>query len=65
MLMERMAPAAQWCFLIVASLILGFIFQYFNVPAALLLGPMIVGVVMGLFGATVRIPPLCFKSPRA
>jgi membrane AbrB-like protein len=61
MLMERMAPAAQWCFLIVASLILGFIFQYFNVPAALLLGPMIVGVVMGLFGATVRIPPLCFK----
>ncbi|WP_369791019.1 AbrB family transcriptional regulator [Rouxiella sp. WC2420] len=59
--MERMAPVAQWCSLVVASLILGFIFQYFNVPAALLLGPMIVGVVMGLFGATVRIPGVFFK----
>ncbi|MEG3133184.1 AbrB family transcriptional regulator [Rouxiella sp. T17] len=56
-----MAPRLQWCVLVVASLILGFVFQYFNVPAALLLGPMIVGVVMGIFGATVRIPGIFFK----
>lgn len=61
MLMERMVPAGQWFILVVSSLILGIIFQTFHVPAALLLGPMIVGVVMGLLGASVRIHPLFFK----
>src|SRR5476649_1415257 len=61
MLMERMAPWGQWSLLVVASLILGFLFQAFHVPAALLLGPMIVGVLMGLLGATVRIAPIFFK----
>ncbi|VTQ65853.1 Putative ammonia monooxygenase [Campylobacter jejuni] len=61
MLMERMAPAGQWVILVVSSLILGIIFQTFHVPAALLLGPMIVGVIMGLLGASVRIHPLFFK----
>jgi len=61
MSMERMAAAGQWFILVFSSLLLGFIFQYYNVPAALLLGPMIVGVVMGLLGATVRIHSLMFK----
>ncbi len=56
-----MAPWGQWSLLVVASLILGFLFQAFHVPAALLLGPMIVGVLMGLLGATVRIAPIFFK----
>ncbi len=61
MLMERIAPGSQWSLLVIASLILGFLFQAFHVPAALLLGPMIVGVLMGLLGATVRIAPVFFK----
>ena len=61
MLMERMVPAGQWFILVVSSLILGIIFQTFHVPAALLLGPMIIGVIMGLLGASVRIHPLFFK----
>ena len=61
MLMEKIAPWGQWTLLVVSSLILGFIFQAFHVPAALLLGPMIIGVLMGLMGATVRITPIFFK----
>jgi len=61
MLMEKIAPWGQWTLLVVSSLILGFIFQAFHVPAALLLGPMIIGVLMGLLGATVRIAPIFFK----
>lgn len=53
--MEHLSPKLQWTFLLSASLLLGFILHYFHVPAALLLGPMIVGVAMGLLGTTLRI----------
>ncbi|QCR37947.1 AbrB family transcriptional regulator [Nissabacter sp. SGAir0207] len=59
--MKRISPAGQWGLLLLLSLILGFGLQAFHLPAALLLGPMIVGVVMGLGGASIRIPSLCFK----
>lgn len=53
--MERLPPQLQWMLLLSASLLLGVILQFFHVPAALLLGPMIVGVAMGLGGTTLRI----------
>ncbi len=46
--MERFPRLVQWLILLLASLALGFGLQVFHVPAALLLGPMIVGVAMGL-----------------
>lgn len=58
--MEKLSRAQQWALLIGVSLLLGFVLQYFHVPAALLLGPMIVGVVMGLLGATLRIDKRLF-----
>ncbi|CAH0292978.1 AbrB family transcriptional regulator [Erwinia aphidicola] len=58
--MERISLHGQWAILLGVSLLLGFILQTFHVPAALLLGPMIVGVVMGLCGATIRIDKRIF-----
>ncbi len=49
----------------VASLLLGLVLQWFHVPAAFLLGPMMVGVAMGLKGATIRMPPAYFWAANA
>ncbi len=58
MLMERIAPGSQWSLLVIASLILGFLFQAFHVPAALLLGPMIVGVLIGTYSSIYVASPI-------
>ncbi|RWR02750.1 AbrB family transcriptional regulator [[Pantoea] beijingensis] len=63
--MERLSLRLQGFILLSASLLLGFALQYFHVPAALLLGPMIVGVVMGLLGASVRIDKRLFIFSQA
>ncbi|AOR62811.1 AbrB family transcriptional regulator [Pectobacterium wasabiae] len=63
--MKGMSPWVQWGILLSVSLILGFGLQVYHVPAALLLGPMMVGVVMGLNGATIRIPPVGFAGSNA
>ncbi|WFN54582.1 AbrB family transcriptional regulator [Dickeya lacustris] len=49
--------------MLAVSLLLGWVLQHYHVPAALLLGPMLVGVTMGLKGATIRVPrPLFYAS---
>lgn len=63
--MERISPWTQWGILLVVSLLLGLVLQFFHVPAALLLGPMVIGVVMGLNGATIRLPPYFFWASNA
>lgn len=63
--MEKFPRLIQWSILLLASLVLGFGLQTFHIPAALLLGPMIVGVAMGLLGATVRIPGYLFIAAQA
>jgi len=63
--MEKLPCWSQWLLLLLASLALGFGLQTFHIPAALLLGPMIVGVAMGLLGATVRIPTRLFIVAQA
>ena len=60
MQIKRMSPVSQWALLLVLSVIVGFGLQACHLPAALLLGPMIVGVVMGLMGASIRVPSRCF-----
>ncbi|KFB86308.1 AbrB family transcriptional regulator, partial [Serratia grimesii] len=63
--METFPRLIQWSILLLASLVLGFGLQTFHIPAALLLGPMIVGVAMGLLGATVRIHSALFIAAQA
>ncbi|SQJ04100.1 Putative ammonia monooxygenase [Serratia rubidaea] len=63
--MERFPAVLQWLILLLASLALGFVLLAFHIPAALLLGPMIVGVTMGLLGASVRIPKPLFIGAQA
>lgn len=63
--MERLSLRLQWLILLSASLLVGFALQYFHLPAALLLGPMIIGVVMGLYGATLRIDKRLFILAQA
>lgn len=63
--MDSFSLRAQWTLLLFASILLGALFHYFHVPAALLLGPMIVGVVMGLSGATLRINKRFFLLAQA
>ncbi|MFC0226046.1 AbrB family transcriptional regulator [Serratia aquatilis] len=63
--MENLPRAIQWLILLLASLLLGFGLLALHVPAALLLGPMIVGVAMGLLGASVRIPKPYFIGAQA
>lgn len=63
--MDHLSLRAQWAILLIASLLLGMLLLVFQVPAALLLGPMIVGVVMGLTGAKVRIDKRFFVLAQA
>lgn len=53
--MERLPLWLQWSFLSGVSLILSFVFHYFQLPAASLLGPMITGVIMGFSGVKITI----------
>ncbi|WP_413729310.1 AbrB family transcriptional regulator [Sodalis sp. RH22] len=63
--MKHLPLTAQWAVLLFCSLSLGFTLQYFHFPAALLMGPMLVGVVMALCGATIDIPPRIFVGCQA
>ncbi|MGQ8776073.1 AbrB family transcriptional regulator [Serratia sp. NA_112.1] len=63
--MEKLPRWSQWLLLLLVSLALGFGLQTLHIPAALLLGPMIVGVAMGLLGASVRIPGYLFIAAQA
>lgn len=63
--MASLPRTLQWLILLLASLVLGFGLQFYHIPAALLLGPMIVGVAMGLLGASVRIHKSLFVAAQA
>lgn len=49
---------AQWALLVVATAFLVVGLKALQAPAALLLGPLAVGIVFGVSGATIRPPPL-------
>lgn len=56
--------AAQWCILVVMSAILTVLLQMTQLPAALLLGPMIAGILLAACGGKVDLPllPLFFAQ---
>jgi membrane AbrB-like protein len=55
---RKYSTAAQWGFLLGASVPLAFLFELMGLPAALLLGPMVAGIILASNGGTVRTPAL-------
>ena len=55
---QTMPWGGQCCLLLVASLLLASLFAVARLPAALLLGPMIAGIILGSNGARLRVPRL-------
>ncbi len=53
--------SVQWLMLLVPGLIMGQVLQLLSLPAALMLGPMIVGIVMAQRGSKVQIPGTLHK----
>ncbi|THF56123.1 AbrB family transcriptional regulator [Ollibium composti] len=59
------APATQWLVILVLSLLGAGSLEAAALPAALLIGPMLAGIVAGINGATVRVPRLAFGAAQA
>lgn len=64
-MIRSLSPIAQWSLLIVLSLAVGLLFHNYHIPAALLLGPMIVGITMSLLGSTVMVSLKLFIAAQA
>lgn len=56
-------PILQWFLLFLLSLLISLIFLWLHLPAAMLLGPMIAGIVLSLRGSTYNFRAVFF-SPR-
>ena len=54
-------PVLQWGMLCVLSLLLSIGFLAVHLPAALLLGPMIAGIIFSMRGITLQSFPLCLS----
>ncbi|AWK89598.1 AbrB family transcriptional regulator [Azospirillum thermophilum] len=63
--MGRIRPPGQWAAMSLLSLLLFALLQGAALPAAALLGPMVAGILMGVGGATVRIPRAGFVAAQA
>lgn len=58
-------PSLQWGALFVLSLLLSLLFLYVHLPAALLLGPMLAGIVFSLRGMPLKLPRTAFLAAQA
>lgn len=59
--LESLHPLPQWLLLILVAGAAGQLFKYFNIPAALFLGPMLVAIGFGLSGASIRLNRHVFR----
>ena len=57
-LAEGLTPARQWGILVAGSALLAALLETVGLPAALLLGPMIAGIVLATNGGSIRAPRL-------
>jgi membrane AbrB-like protein len=58
-------PALQWAAAVGASLILALVLDRFALPASFLVGPMMIGILCALGGATIRLPRSAFIAGQA
>jgi membrane AbrB-like protein len=63
--LKRLPPLQLWAILIAASAILAAVLELIGLPAALLLGPMIAGILLATNGGTVRAPRLPVVAAQA
>lgn len=59
-LLSHRRPAAQWAFLLGLSAVTAGMLELAGVPATLLIGPMLAGIVIGVSGGNVRVPTPAF-----
>jgi hypothetical protein len=57
-LFAQLSPPTQWGILIAGSIVFALLFGMIGLPAALLLGPMVAGILIGSNGGTIRSPRL-------
>lgn len=55
----------QWLYFIGLALVSGWLLELASIPAALLLGPMLSGIAIGISGAQIRMPKICFNYSQA
>lgn len=63
--LAKLPAAAQWVLLVAVSVLLAAALQAVALPAALLLGPMATGILIGVNGGTVRIPRIAYLGAQA
>jgi membrane AbrB-like protein len=63
--LARLAPGMQWGFILAVSVVLAGLLELARLPAALLIGPMLAGILAGTNGATVRLPRPIFFAAQA
>jgi membrane AbrB-like protein len=63
--LERWHAAAQWTALLIVSVLFTGVLELADLPAALLIGPMLAAIIAGTNGATVRVPRLGFAGGQA
>ncbi|MGO9174394.1 MAG: AbrB family transcriptional regulator [Rhodomicrobium sp.] len=63
--LDRLPPALQWLLLASLSAAFAAALHWAGMPAAFFLGPMAGGVILGVYGGTVRVPPLPFTAAQA
>ncbi|MCO5070486.1 MAG: AbrB family transcriptional regulator [Rhizobiaceae bacterium] len=63
--LARLPRGVQWLLLIVLSIILAGALEVAHLPAALLIGPMVAGIVIGTNGGTLRVPKAGFAFGQA
>ncbi|MCC9626023.1 AbrB family transcriptional regulator [Thalassospira sp. MA62] len=61
----RAPELIQWILLLGISLIVAIVLHHFETPAALLIGPMLVGIVFGTNGATITVPKFCYQGAQS
>ncbi len=64
-LLDGLRPVQQWGLLIAGSALLAGLLEVVGLPAALLLGPMIAGIVLATNGGSVRAPRLPVQAAQA
>lgn len=57
--------AVQWMALLLLSALLVALLEWLRLPAALLIGPMVAGIVVGVSGGSIRVPELPFTGAQA
>ncbi|PWJ83613.1 hypothetical protein C7441_1084 [Pseudaminobacter salicylatoxidans] len=63
--MSRLTPGLQWGIILLVSVLFASLLELADLPAALLIGPMVAGILCGINGATVRLPRPIFFSAQA